>query len=217
MNKAAACLDYSFGDGWVYDKAIRAFINNNSEINYFTASLLSTEQNASYYSITSNTAYVTEVAVKLLAERNAEREAAAAEEAANQEAARLNSEAVRLRVCELKDLVRQYDQTISEAEAASHDRRIETLSATVQECRLWFDEAPKEALTNDICNSIFSVGGLPNSTITGPSQSEVLLAELSKQNRKSELEVLVKSGMLLEDLMAQSSSDEVDDGYNCNE
>ena len=116
LNKAAACLDYSFGDGWVYDKAVRAFINNNIEINYFTVSLLSTEQNAAYYYMTSNTAYQTEAIVKL----EAEREVAEAEEAANQEAARLNREVARLRVCEHKDLGRQYDQTISEAEAASH-------------------------------------------------------------------------------------------------
>ena len=124
-------------------------------------------------------------------------------------------EAVRSRICEIKGLVTQYGRTIDEAEAARQDRRIETLSATVQECSTWFDDSPKEALTNDICNSIFAAGGLPNSTISGPSQSEVLLAELSKQNIETELEILLASGMLIEDFMAQYNSDETEDVYGC--
>ena len=126
-------------------------------------------------------------------------------------------EAVKSRICEIKGLVTQYGRTIDEAEAARQDRRIETLSATVQECSLWYDVSPKEALTNDICNSIFAVGGVPNSTISGPSQSEVLLAELSKQNAETELEILVASGMLIEDFMAQYKSDETEDVYGCDQ
>ena len=87
----------------------------------------------------------------------------------------------------------------------------------MQECSLWYDVSPKEALTNDICNSIFAAGGLPNSTISGPSQSEVLLAELSKQNAEIELEILVESGMLIEDFMAQYKADETEDVYGCDQ
>ena len=141
----------------------------------------------------------------------------AVEEAARLEAQAAAEEAVRSRICELRGLVRPYDRTISEAEAARQDRRIETLSATVQECSSWYDVSPKEALTNDICNSIFAAGGLPNSTISGPSQSELLLAELSKQNAKTELEILVASGMLIEDFMAQYKSDETEDVYGCDQ
>ena len=126
-------------------------------------------------------------------------------------------EAVKSRICEIKGLVTQYGRTIDEAEAARQDRRIETLSATVQECSLWYDVSPKEALTNDICNSIFAAGGLPNSTISGPSQSELLLAELSKQNAETELEILVESGMLIEDFMAQYKADETEDVYGCDQ
>ena len=140
-------------------------------------------------------------------------EAARLEREATAEAAA--EEAVRSRICEIKGLVTQYGRTIDEAEAARQDRRIETLSATVQECSTWFDDSPKEALTNDICNSIFAAGGLPNSTISGPSQSEVLLAELSKQNIETELEILLASGMLIEDFMAQYKSDETEDVYGC--
>ena len=140
-------------------------------------------------------------------------EAARLEREATAEAAA--EEAVRSRICEIKGLVTQYGRTIDEAEAARQDRRIETLSATVQECSTWFDDSPKEALTNDICNSIFAAGGLPNSTISGPSQSEVLLAELSKQNIETELEILLASGMLIEDFMAQYNSDETEDVYGC--
>ena len=46
-------------------------------------------------------------------------------------AEREKKEAVRLRVCEIKELVTQYDKTINDAKLASQDRRIETLSATV--------------------------------------------------------------------------------------
>ena len=141
----------------------------------------------------------------------------AAEEAARLEAQAAAEEAVRSRICEIKGLVTQYGRTIDEAEAARQDRRIETLSATVQECSLWYDVSPKEALTNDICNSIFAAGGLPNSTISGPSQSELLLAELSKQNAETELEILVESGMLIEDFMAQYKADETEDVYGCDQ
>ena len=141
----------------------------------------------------------------------------AAEEAARLEAQAAAEEAVRSRICEIRELVTQYGRTIDEAEAARQDRRIETLSATVQECSTWFDDSPKQALTNDICNSIFAAGGLPNSTISGPSQSEVLLAELSKQNAEIELEILVESGMLIEDFMAQYKADETEDVYGCDQ
>lgn len=148
----------------------------------------------------------------------AEQEAIAAAELAEQEAiAAAEQEAVRARVCELRGLVRQHDETINEAEAARQDRRIETLSATTQECSSWFNESPRQALTNDVCNSIFAAGGLPNSTISGPSQLELLLAEFSKQNAESELEILVSSGMLIEDFMAQYGVDEPYEEGQCNE
>ncbi|MDC0012741.1 hypothetical protein OAE29_05715 [Octadecabacter sp.] len=148
----------------------------------------------------------------------AEQEAIAAAELAEQEAiAAAEREAVRARVCELRDLVRQNNMIISEAEAARQDRRIETLVATVQECSSWYDQSPREALTNATCNSIFAAGGLPNSTISGPSQSEVLLAELSKQNVETELGILVRSGMLMEDYMLKYGLEEPDEEYQCNE
>ena len=159
-----------------------------------------------------------EAASNLAAAEKAERlEREAAEEAARLEREAISEEAVRSRICEILELVTQYDKTINEAEAARQDRRIETLSATVQECSSWYDDSPKEALTNDICNSIFAAGGLPNSTISGPSQSELLLAELSKQNAETELEILVASGMLLEDFTAQYKSDETEDVYGCDQ
>ena len=145
----------------------------------------------------------------------AEQEAIAAAELAEQEAiAAAEREAVRARVCELRGLVRQNNMIITEAEAASQYRRIETLLATVQECSSWYDQSPREALTNDTCNSIFAAGGLPNSTITGPNQSEVLLAEISKHDAETELEILVRSGMLMEDGLDE---EEPDEEYQCNE
>ena len=153
-------------------------------------------------------------------EEEAKREAQAAiaeAQAAEAEARAGAKEAVRLRICEIRELISKHDKTINEAEAARQDRRIETLSATVQECSSWYEDSPKEALTNDMCNAIFAAGGLPNSTISGPSQSELLLAELSKQNIETELEILVASGMLIEDFMAQYKSDETEDVYGCDQ
>ena len=153
----------------------------------------------------------------------AEQEAIAAAELAEQEAiaaAKLaEQEAVRARVCELRELVRQNNMIIIEAEAASQDRRIDTLVATLQECSAWYDQSPREALTNDICNSIFAAGGLPNSTITGPSQAEVLFAEQAKQLAERELELVVLTGMLMEDALLQYGLDEEepDEEYQCNE
>lgn len=152
-------------------------------------------------------------------EEQAKREARTAAAEALAAARAAAKEPVRLRICEIRELVTQYDKTINEAEAARQDRRIETLSATVQECSSWYDDSPKEALTNDICNSIFAAGGLPNSTISGPSQSEVLLAELSKQRAEQELRIIVMSGMLLGEYMAtsQPTAEETDEEDQCNE
>ena len=159
-----------------------------------------------------------EAASNLAAAEKAERlELEAAAEAERLELEAAAAEAVRSRICEIKELVTQYDKTINEADATRQDGRIETLSATVQECSSWYEDSPKEALTNDICNSIFAAGGLPNSAISGPSQSEVLLAELSKQNAETELEILVASGMLLEDFMAPFKLDETEDVYGCDQ
>lgn len=141
-------------------------------------------------------------------------------ERAEQEAiAAAEREAVKARVCELRDLVRQNNMIIIEAEAASQDRRIDTLVATLQECSTWYDQSPREALTNATCNSIFAAGGLPDSTITGPSQAEVLFAEQAKQLAERELELVVLTGMLMEDALLQYGLDEEepDEEYQCNE
>ena len=157
---------------------------------------------------------------RLLAEEAEERARLLAKEA--EERARFlaekEAELVRARVCELRGLVRQYDKTISEAEAARQDRRIETLSATTQECSSWFNESPRQALTNDVCNSIFAASGLPNSTITGPSMLEEIIAESAGLLAKQELEAVVSSGMLIEDYMAKYGSEKEEaDSYNCSE
>jgi hypothetical protein len=52
------------------------------------------------------------------------------------------------------------------------------LAATIQECSTWFEDDARGALTNDVCNSIFASGGLPHSEVSGPTTSEVLLAEI---------------------------------------
>lgn len=200
--EARECLDAVTGEDWLYNVKMEKFISRQVIAEQAEEQRLEAEEQR----LEAEAARLEAEAAKLAEER------ALAEEAAKY------AELVKARVCELRGLVRQYDKTISEAEAARRDRRVETLSATVQECSAWFDEAPREALTNDICNPIFTAGGLPNSNISGPSQLEEILAESAGLSAKRELEVVVSSGMLIEDYRAKwGSQEETDDSYNCSE
>ena len=149
---------------------------------------------------------------------------AAAQAAREEEAAALQAieedraKAVNARICELQEVLAETDQTLQQAEAARQDRRIDTLAATIQECSEWFNNDPRSALTNDICNSIFVSGGLPTSEVSGPSTSEILLAELINENASTELEILIESGMLLETFLAMAKEmgvSEDGDSYDC--
>jgi hypothetical protein len=139
------------------------------------------------------------------------REAEAAAMEAIEEA---TAKAVNARICELREVLAETDQTLQQAEAARQDRRVDTLAATIQECSAWFNSDPRSALTNDICNSIFVSGGLPTSEVSGPSTSEILLAELINENASAELGILTTSGMLLETFMAMGISED-GDPYDC--
>jgi hypothetical protein len=145
------------------------------------------------------------------------REAEAAAMEAIEEA---TAKAVTARICELQEVLAETNQTLQQAEAARQDRRIDTLAATIQECSAWFNSDPRSALTNDICNSIFVSGGLPDSEVSGPSTSEILLAELINENASTELEILIESGMLLETFLAMAKEmgvSEDGDPYDCDE
>jgi len=129
-------------------------------------------------------------------------------------------QALRQRVCELRDILAETNETLQEAEAAQQDRRLETLAATIQECSAWFEDDARGALTNDVCNSIFVSGGLPNSEISGPTTSEALLAEVINTNAKTELEIVIESGMLLETIAAMAAEmgiSEAADSYDCDQ
>jgi hypothetical protein len=91
------------------------------------------------------------------------------------------------------------------------------LLATIQECSSWFEDDARAALTNDVCNSIFVSGGLPNSEISGPSTSEILLAELVNINAKVELQILIQTGRLLETTASHTEIAEGDDPYDCDQ
>jgi hypothetical protein len=161
---------------------------------------------------------------------------------AHREAVAAEEEAVRQRVCELREIVTETNKTLRLAQAveqeaeqerrkAEEERRIETLRATIQECTTWFDEDARAALTNDVCNSIFASGGLPNSDVSGPSTSEIptaelvntseiRLAQLANTNATAELEILIESGMLLETIEAMAAEmgiSEDGDPYDCDE
>jgi hypothetical protein len=128
------------------------------------------------------------------------------------------AKAVNARICELQEVLAETNQTLQQAEAARQDRRVDTLAATIQECSAWFNGDPRSALTNDICNSIFVSGGLPTSEVSGPSTSEILLAELINENASTELEILIETGMLLETLQQMAKEREIpEDGdpYDC--
>ena len=144
-------------------------------------------------------------------------EAEAAAREANKEA---TAKAVNARICELQEVLAETNQTLQQAEAAQQDRRIDTLAATIQECSSWFNSDPRSALTNDICNSIFVSGGLPNSEVSGPSTSEILLAELTNEIANTELDILIAFGMLPETLQEMAKAREISedgDPYDCDE
>ena len=144
--------------------------------------------------------------------------ALAAEAAALEAIEEAKAKAVNARICELREVLVETNLTLQQAEAARQDRRVDTLAATIQECSLWFNSDPRSALTNDICNSIFVSGGLPNSEVSGPSTSEILLAELTNENASIELEILTTSGMLLEtyqQIVNEMRMSEDGDPYDC--
>lgn len=156
----------------------------------------------------------------LEAERIAAKEEAEAQRVEARIEAEREVEAVRQRICELQDVVTETQETIRQAEAAQQDRRIETLAATIQECSIWFEDDARGALTNDVCNSIFASGGLPNSIISGPTTSATLLAEITNTYAEGELKILVESGMLLSTIAAKALEMgllEGDDPYDCRE
>ena len=81
------------------------------------------------------------------------------------------------------------------------------------------EDDARGALTNDVCNSIFSVGGLPNSVISGPTTSETLLAEIKNKNAYTELNILI-TGMVLKTYATEVdeiSPLEGGDPYDCRE
>jgi hypothetical protein len=126
------------------------------------------------------------------------------------------AKAVHARICELQEVLAETNQTLQQAEAARQDRRIDTLAATIQECNSWFNSDPRSALTNDICNSIFISGGLPNSEVSGPSTSEILLAELIYSNASAEQAFLIRSGRLWATRHVTEISED-GDPYDCDE
>jgi hypothetical protein len=143
-----------------------------------------------------------------------------AEAAALEAIEKATARAVNARICELQEVLAETNLTLLQAEAAQQDRRVDTLAATIQECSSWFNSDPRSALTNDICNSIFVSGGLPNSEVSGPSTSEILLAELTNENASIELEILTTSGMLLEtyqQIVNEMRMSEDGDPYDCDE
>ncbi|SHH01519.1 hypothetical protein SAMN05444003_1657 [Cognatiyoonia sediminum] len=105
-------------------------------------------------------------------------------------------ETLRGRFCELKDLIEETAQTIKLAKDAEQDRRAETLNATIEACNEWFVTDEIGAITNDVCNSIFTSGGLPNSEIAGPTASELLLAQLINRSAIIELETLTEPDLI---------------------
>jgi hypothetical protein len=148
----------------------------------------------------------------------AREEEEAAAKAALEAIEEATAKAVNARICELQEVLAETNQTLQQAEAARQDRRVDTLAATIQECSAWFNGDPRSALTNDICNSIFVSGGLPTSEVSGPSTSEILLAELINENASTELEILIETGMLLETLQQMAKEREISedgDPYDC--
>ncbi|MDB2605507.1 hypothetical protein N9Y41_02205 [Planktomarina temperata] len=198
---AIDCLNFSFGNGWLYDKSINSFINGNSKINALTATLLNEEQSAAYYRLISNLVYLTKAEKeRLAAEANAEAERLAAE--ANAEAERLaaeaNAEAAKLELRELKSQLAAMITNLEKRAACVSAKSFQTnakldaiskrfeqsnntliLDDTHEACTELYSSNKSAAMLNQTCVEAFQRMGHPKLVFSEAEPRAEFTAELS--------------------------------------
>ena len=85
-------------------------------------------------------------------------------------------------------------------------RQQEAVVETVIECQAWIREDKRSAITNPVCNKIFSELGLPDTQIDGPDIMKIISTETQLSTKNLELELVdikLKSIKTEEDLVEQ--------------
>ena len=77
------------------------------------------------------------------------------------------------------DAMRPHQATLARFDATKIARKIEARLRTYEECSAWAEENLREALTNNVCQVVFSEIGLPDSEFNDPNPNEVLTASTS--------------------------------------
>ena len=69
-------------------------------------------------------------------------------------------------------------------------RQQEAVVETVIECQAWIREDKRSAITNPVCNKIFSELGLPDTQIDGPDIMKIISTETQLSTKNLELELV---------------------------
>ena len=187
---AIDCLNFSFGNGWLYDKSINSFINGNSKINALTATLLNEEQSAAYYRLISNLVYLTKAEKeRLAAEANAEAERLAAE--ANAEAAKLELRELKSQLAAMITNLEKRAACVS-AKSFQTNAKLEAISKrfeqsnntlilddTHEACTELYSSDKSAAMLNQTCVEAFQRMGHPNLVFSEAEPRAEFTAELS--------------------------------------
>ena len=139
----------------------------------------------------------------LLAEQKAVREAKLL--ALANDAAELRTESKCKLLTEREDYQTQlliHEETITAFELAAEARIVEAKRATIEECNSWAEDDLRAAVTNPVCQQVFTQTGLPGSEVLGPSIADFIEAEVSF------LSLSVRIAELDRDLAAISDEEE---------
>ena len=228
---AIDCLNFSFGNGWLYDKSINSFINGNSKINALTATLLNEEQSAAYYRLISNLVYLTKAEKeRLAAEANAEAERLAAE--ANAEAAKLELRELKSQLAAMITNLEKRAACVS-AKSFQTNAKLEAISKrfeqsnntlilddTHEACTELYSSNKSAAMLNQTCVEAFQRMGHPKLVFSEAEPRAEFTAELSglvtlKTSLEEELmearvKLLEAEGVVTEEGFNQQVSDDLE-------
>lgn len=117
------------------------------------------------------------------------------------------------RACELLDVISRNSVIVEAYEAFEAARLAEISNQTVTECRSWYEEDRRGALTNQVCSHVLSEVGMPMDRPEAISNERVLQSLEQVASARSELSIIQTLGVLPED--AQLDEAEDSDPYNC--
>ena len=236
--KAIKCVDYAFGNGWAYDKNLKALINGSQEVNLFTATLLTEDQNAHYYRLVSDLAYLTEKAKKQLKAAD-ERRKAEVERRNELAKAEAKAEAERITLLrlqsQLKAAIANLEKRTSCVRAKSSrtgteldaiNKRFEKsnqsliLNDTHEACTELYSNEKSEVMLNQTCIDAFQRMGHPNLVFSESEQKAVssaelmglleLEADLEETLLETKVKLLESDGFLTEQAFKQQLADELE-------